>query len=188
MTSTEDPPMRTAILAGAASVASIALLLLASPRPAAGAPRGPATGRERARAVRTAHELEADPLSEHARDDRRWLTFLLVEAPDLHVDLCPELLGGTPAERKRLPAEVVVQTMYSGAAFLLEHPDRAQEREEVYLAGLLGALRTYEAMLAKQPWIRSALLDDLLKKREAGELPAWTADRMAACAAPARPR
>jgi hypothetical protein len=178
--------MRTAILARAASAAILALLLLASPRPAAGAPRGPATARERARAVSTAHELEADPLSEHARNDRRWLTFLLVEAPDLHVDLCPELLGGAPAERKRVPSEVVVQMMYSGAAFLLEHPAPAKTRADVYLAGLLGALRTYEAMLAKQPWIRSSLLDGLISEREAGGLPARVAGAMAAC--PERPR
>jgi hypothetical protein len=168
-------PVRAADLACGA----IALLLIAFP--AAGAKRGASTPKERARLVRTVHELEADPLSGHAHDDRRWLTFLLLEAPDLRVDLCPELLGGTAAERKRIPSEVVVQMMYSGAAFLLEHPVEAKSSEAVHLAGLLGALEVYEAMLVKQPWIRSALLDGLLKEREAGALPARVAAGISAC-------
>ena len=158
----------------AAALAALSLAGLAEAR-------GNSTPREREKAVRLAQRLEANPLSDDARESRRWLTMLLVGAPDLKVDLCPELLGGTPAERKRLPPEVVAQLMYSGAAFAIEHPDQAGSAAAVYQAGLLGALRVYEAILAKQPTERSAALDALLARREAGTLDAYVAEAMTAC-------
>lgn len=148
-----------------------------------GAKRQPSTAKERARAVKLVRELEEDPYSGAARKARSWLSLWLVKVPDLQVDLCPELFGGTPAERKRIPSEIVAQTLYSGVAFVIENPDKAEAREEIYGAGVLGALRAYEAMLEQQPHLRSPLLDGLLGKREAGTLPAHVAESMAGCAA-----
>jgi hypothetical protein len=145
------------------------------------ADRGPSTPKERAKALTLIRQLEEDPLFEGSRDARRWLTLWLLEVPDLHVDLCPALLGGTPAERKRLSGEVVAQLMYSGAGFLIENPGKAKTREEVYLAGVQGALRAYEALVVKKPQIRSALLDALLGRREAGSLAAHVTEVMTAC-------
>lgn len=150
--------------------------------PAAAAKRGPSTSKERARAVKLVRGLEEDPYGNDAREARRWLSLWPVEAPDMTVDLCPELFGGTPAQRKRIPSEVVAQTLYSGAAFVIENPEKARTRAEVYTAGMLGALRVYEGMLAERPDLRSPLLDGLIGKRDAGTLPAHVAESMAACA------
>lgn len=167
--------------------AAIVILALAAsllmPLESSGAKRQPSTPKERARAMKLVRELEADPYGAGAREARRWLSLWLVEVPDLEVDLCPELFGGTPAERKRIPAEVVAQTLYSGVAFVIENPGKAEAREEIYGAGMLGALRAYEAMLQARPDLRSTLLDGLLGKREAGTLPAHVAESMAGCAA-----
>jgi hypothetical protein len=143
--------------------------------------RGPSTPKERAKALKLIHQLEIDPGFDGARDARQWLSLWLVEVPDLHADLCPELLGGTSAERRRLPGEVVGQLMYSGAGFLIEHKDGS--REEVYLAGVQGALRVYEALLAKRPQVRSPLLDGLAGQRDAGTLAAHVAEAMKSCPA-----
>ena len=157
----------------------LAALLLGS---SAHAERGPSTPKERAKALKLIRQLEEDPDFEGSRDARRWLSLWLVQAPDLQVDLCPELLGGTSVERKRLPGEVVGQLMYSGAAFLMEHKDGS--REEVYLAGVMGALKVYESLLADRPHVRSPLLDGLLGRREAGTLAAHVAEAMRSCPPP----
>jgi hypothetical protein len=95
------------------------------------------------------------------------------------IDVREELLGGTAADRKRIPGEVVGQLMYSGAAFLIEHKDGA--REEVYLAGVTGALKVYESLLAKRPHVRSPSLDSLIGRRDAGTLADHVAETMGAC-------
>lgn len=147
--------------------------------------RGPSTPKERAKALKLIRQLEAEPDFVGARDARQWLSLWLVEVPDLHADLCPELLGGTAAERRRLPGEVVGQLMYSGAGFRIEHKDGSPE--EVYLAGVQGALRVYEALLAKKPHVRSPLLDGLIGRRDAGTLAAHVTEAMKSCPAPGTP-
>ncbi|MES1243697.1 MAG: hypothetical protein ABUT39_18970 [Acidobacteriota bacterium] len=156
------------------------LALLGSAR--AGAERGPSTPKERAKALKLIRQLEEDPRFEGSVDARRWLSLWLVQVPDLNVDLCPALLGGTPAERKRLPGEVVGQLLYSGAAFLMEHKDGS--REQVYLAGLTGALKVYEALLKEKPHVRSPLLDSLIGRRDAGTLVAHVAETLSSCPPP----
>lgn len=152
----------------------------------ADAARGPSTPKERAKALRLIRQLEEDPSFDGARDARRWLSLWLVEVPDLHADLCPELLGGTAFERKRLPGEVVAQMMYSGAAYRIEHEEGS--REQVYLAGVTGALKVYESLLATRPHVRSPLLDGLVGRRDAGTLAAHVAGTMSACPPPGAPR
>ena len=170
--------------AGAVLTLSLAFLLGLAPA-GASAERGPSTPRERAKALKLIRQLEEDPNFDGSRDARRWLSLWLFQVPDLKIDLCPELLGGTSVERRRLPSEVVAQTMYSGIAFLIENPGKAKIREEVYLAGVLGALRVYEALLRERPHIRSALLDGLLGKREAGLLVDHVVEAMKGCSRPA---
>ena len=166
--------------------AAVLILCLAVLLGTAEAARGPSTPKERTKALKLIRQLEEDPLFPEARDARRWLSLWLFEVPDLRIDLCPGLLGGTAAERKRMPSEVVAQMMYSGAAYRIENRDGS--REEVYLAGVQGALRVYEALLAARPHIRSAPLDDLIGRRDAGTLAPHVTAAMAACPAPGEPR
>lgn len=65
--------------------------------------------------------------------------------------------------------------MSSGAAFALEHQGKARNAVAVYTAGLEGALRTYEALLRSRPDTRAGWLDDLVAKRDRGELGAHVA-------------
>jgi hypothetical protein len=169
---------------GAVLILGLALLL-GTALEMAEAARGPSTPKERAKALKLIRQLEEDPLFPEARDARRWLSLWLFEVPDLRIDLCPELLGGTAAERKRVPPEVLTQLMYSGAAVLIEN--RKAGREEVYLASVQGALRVYEALLAKRPQIRSAALDGLIGQRDSGTLGTHVTATMDACSAPGVP-
>jgi hypothetical protein len=161
------------------------LVLLAVLLPAGSArARGASTPKERAKAVRLARELEAEPLGQKAREDRRWLALWTVQVPDFKFQFCPEALGGSVAVRRRIRTEVLAQISYSGLAFVLENPGQAGSLLDVYHAGVLGALRAYEVILAKEPSARSPLLDDLVAKRNAGELDAHLAETVKACRVP----
>jgi hypothetical protein len=147
----------------------------------AGAERGPSTPRERSKALRLIRQLEADPLGEKAREARRWLALWLLDVPDLQVRYCAEIVGGDRSVRQRLRPDLLAQIHWSGAAFLIENPGKRDARAEVYTAGLLGALRAYEAMLRTRPDERSPLFDQLLAKRDAGELAAYVGETSQAC-------
>ena len=72
----------------------IVLFVLAlAARPALAQGGKPSTPEDRAKAVRIAGALEADPLSKEAKDQRTWITRWLIDVPDINVKLCAGLLG-----------------------------------------------------------------------------------------------
>jgi len=145
------------------------------------AERGASTAKEREKAIRLARELEVEPFGQKARDARRWLALWTVKVPDYRFQFCPEALGGTVAARQRIRTEILAQTSYSSLAFVLENPGQAGAPLDVHRAGVLGALRAYEVIVAKEPGTRSPLLDDLVAKRDAGEIDAHLAETVKAC-------
>jgi hypothetical protein len=145
------------------------------------AERGPSTVKERTKALRLVRELEAGPLGARATEARRWLALWLVDVPDLQVSYCADVLGGDRGARQRVRPELLAQIPWSGAAFLIENPEKKGAKAEVYTAGGEGALRAYEAMLRVKPDQRSPLLDDLLARRAAGGLAAYVAETSRTC-------
>lgn len=159
------------------------LILLAGV--AARAERSPSTPEERAKAIKLVHQLEAEPAGKKARQARQWLALWVVAVPDYEFQFCPEIFGGTAQERQRIRTEILAQTSYSGLAFLLENPRQKPSPLDLHRAGVLGALRAYEVLLAQDPSARSPLVDDLVAKRNAGTLDDYLAETVKAC--PAKP-
>ena len=143
--------------------------------------RGPSTPEERARALQMIHELESDPLSSGAKEERQWLTLWLIAVPDIHVALCTEFYPPLLGAEKNYASELLMQGPYSMAAFEIQHPDQAADEASTYLAGVEGTLRAYEAILQKKPKARWPVLDDLLAKREKGELAAFVRETVPRC-------
>jgi hypothetical membrane protein len=132
--------------------------------------RGPSTTEERAKVVELARLLERDPLNENAAASRQWLRQWVIEVPDLRVYMCDDLLSQGLGDNYPYSREVKTQMMFSSAAFAIEHQDNARDEIAQYSAGIQGALRVYEVLLQSHPDAKSAFLDDLVAKRDHGEL------------------
>lgn len=135
--------------------------------------RGPSTHEEREMALKAARLLEADPLHKDAKKVRSWFTLWLIQIPDITIELCSDSLGPLGGSKKNYSSEIFGQTMYSSAAFIIENPDRAKDRVAVNLAGVEGALKAYESILKTKPKARWEFLDQLIAKRENGDLRAY---------------
>ena len=159
----------------------VSLLLLAALAVSAQQKRGPSTPEERAKAVQFAHDLESNPLGPQAKSEREWLTLWLIEVPDIAVEVCPRLLGPEIPDKKRFGTEIFSQLMYSEVAFMIENPDKAKETVEVHTAGVGGGLKTYEAILKEHPKARSKALDEILSRRDKGELKDHVQEAMKFC-------
>jgi hypothetical protein len=138
--------------------------------------RGPSTPEERDMALKGARLLEADPFYKESKKIREWFTLWLIEVPDISIELCTDYLGPVAGSKKDYATEIFTQTMFSSAAFIVEHPDQAKDKVAVNLAGVEGALRVYEAVLKTKPKARQEFLDGLIAKREKGELKAYVQD------------
>ena len=132
--------------------------------------RGPSTPQERETAVKVARLLETDPFHKDAKKMREWFLMWLIQVPDIHIELCSAYLGSEKSTDKNYRSEISGQIMFSSAAFIIEHPDQANDRVAVNLAGVEGALKVYENVLATKAKARSDFLDSLLEKRNKGEL------------------
>jgi hypothetical protein len=132
--------------------------------------RGLSTPEERAKAINIARSLERDPLAKNAAANRQWLLNWIIEVPDIHFKSCAGLLRPDVGNPYRYSAEVNQQIIFSAAAFKLEHPDHLRNDTGAYIAGIEGALRVYETMMKSVPDAKLAFLDDLITKRDRGEL------------------
>jgi hypothetical protein len=162
-------------------VLAIVLIGFLTQRTAAAQTRGPSTPEERARAVKVAHELEEDPLAKDAKEHREWMIQWIVDIPDITVDVCFEYFGALPDPPKGHSAEITKQMVLSSAAFMVERPDKAKDEQAVALAGLLGALKAYQAILKQDPGARWAHLDKLIQMREQGKLDDYVAETRKKC-------
>ena len=143
--------------------------------------RGPTTPEERKWAVDTATFLETNPLAKEAKEYRSKLLFFLIEAPDITVNLCTNILGESKKLKGDYESELVTQLTYSQAKFLIENPGKAQDEAAVFLAAVEGVLRTWQAIKAAKPKAKFPLMDELLAKQQAGTLAEHVQTAMKGC-------
>ena len=132
--------------------------------------QGPSTPDERAHFVALVRLLETQPLGENANATRQRLREWVAEVPDIRFKVCADLLGQVLSGDYPYAREIALQVLLSGAVLTIEHPGEARDDVSVYTAGVEGALRAYEAMLKSTPNARLAALDDLVVRRDRGEL------------------
>jgi len=128
--------------------------------------RGPSTPEERKKAVEMVNFLETNPFAKEAKEIRGALLHFLTEVPDISIKLCTSVFGEPKKFKGDYEAELLGQTAYSQAKFIIEHPDKAQDEAAVQLAGVEGVLRTWQAIKAAKPKAKFPLLDELLAKQQ----------------------
>jgi len=163
------------------ATAILVLTFFASRAGSAQEQRGPSTAEERARAVRVARQLEEDPLGKDAKEQRAWMIQWIIEIPDITVNVCAEYFGSLPNPPRGHSQEVFTQMMLSSAAFMIEHPDKVKNEQAVAVAGLLGSLKTYEAVLKQDPAAHWAYVDRLVRMRDQGKLEDYVTETRIKC-------
>ena len=143
--------------------------------------RGPSTLEERAKALLLVRALEANPIAPDAPQARKWLSTFLISVPDITVQVCGEFMKPLITSKKDYAAEIFSQSMYSAAAFVIEHPAEKDNVEARYLAGIEGSLRAYEALQKYNQTLIWPVLDDLIARRDAGKLAEFVHQKALAC-------
>jgi hypothetical protein len=145
-----------------------ALIVVALSRLAAAAE--PSTAEDKARLVRTVKELEASPFSESATAERAWAVGFVEDAPDIiieiNVNYLKELLASTAPARDIM----VGQFILGSAAFVVEHPELAEDHAASTEAAFLSMLRVYRKAVQRDPTNRVEFFDSLDESERKGEL------------------
>jgi hypothetical protein len=126
---------------------------------------------DRRRFVSIAANLEQAPLKTGLTADREWALEWLTEAPDVTVTICPDALGGLVGSNYLYAGEIILQNSFAMAAFLIEHPEAANNMNAQQVAGVEGVLRAYRSILRDSPEAKSPALDRVAQTQSRGELP-----------------
>jgi hypothetical protein len=94
----------------------------------------------------------------------------LNDARDIHVPLCPTLLGEFNDAKYKYRHAITRQYMLASGAFLIENPAKAGDVAAMNLAAVESVLKIYSAILRQKPDAKWKTLDDLLKKQSQGKL------------------
>lgn len=160
-----------------ATIASLSLLL--APAMSIAASRGPSTPEERKQALENIRAWQGDPLGPKAKDQFGAVLRLLAEVPDLTVHVCT-LLDKLPKGEKKDASVIFGGEFMAQAVFVLDNAGKPDDLQAEYLAGVEGALHTYELLLTTNPKDRQPYLDDLIQRRNAGTLAQFVHERAAA--------
>ena len=136
---------------------------------------------DKAQALALVQQLEEDPLASGADGSRQWLTNFIVNAPDLFISTCPELLAPLSGQGKNGAPEIVGQLYFGNAAFAIRNPDKAADRDAVFTGGLESAIRVYESLLKQKPRWKWPLLEDLRSRGRNGTLADYVKQNSAKC-------
>ena len=151
-------------------VVAVLMLAFSACMAAAQQKRGPSTPEERRRAVEIATLLENDPLNKDAKKMSQALLYFLIEAPDIHVPICTDVLGDYSKIKGDYAPTITAQLTFSTAKFIIEHPEQESDKNQVYLAGVEGFLRAYQNIKKAKPKVEIKPLEALLVKQQAGQL------------------
>ena len=134
------------------------------------AAQGTSTPEERARWAEITHKLESNPLDESVNKDGEAALNALGNAHDIHVPLCPALLGEFNDAKYKYRHEITRQYMLASGAFIIENPTKAGDTNAMNLAAVESVLKVYSGVLQQKPGAKWKTLDDLLKKQSQGKL------------------
>ena len=151
-----------------AGIAAVFVVCVLQPRHAEA--RELSTPQDRARFVSLVRLLERNPLAENANVIRQQLREWTIEVPDIRFKACPALLGQAVPDVYPYSSEIKLQVLLSGAVLTIEDPGKARDDFAVYAAGVEGALRAYQVLVTSTPDARLVALDELVEKRDRGEL------------------
>lgn len=115
--------------------------------------------------------LEENPFDEKAESARKNAFTFVAQTKDVTVVMCTDLTKEALKKKNKYGGELLIQYSLGMAAYKLENPDKKDENA-AQLAGLESMLKSYEVMFKEKPDAKFPAMDELLNKRDNGELKA----------------
>lgn len=141
----------------------------------------PSTPKQQARAVEIAKQLEAAPLGPRADEIRAEVLEWWISAPDVNLTWCAPLLQDFEPEDEEYESAIMLQGIISAGAFVIEHPDQANDARAVSFAGVQGAIRAYRSLIATDEARRHPFMDHLVELAAADRLGEYVEPHLEDC-------
>jgi hypothetical protein len=122
--------------------------------------------------IKTARFLEQSPFDKNAKKLRGSAFQYIAESSDVSVVVCAGDLTKAPLDKKnKYGGELLLQYTLGMAVYKIENAGKEDENA-AQMAGVESMLRAYESMVREKPEAKFAGMDELLARRDKGELEA----------------
>lgn len=125
--------------------------------------------------IKAAKFLEENPLDKNAKEVRTWAFVWAAETKDVTAIICGGTAGPFLDKKLKFGSEMLHQYTIAMVAYKLQNPTNNDENA-AQLAGVESALKVYEKLVADKPKGKNKTIDDLIAKRNNGELATWVAE------------
>lgn len=119
--------------------------------------------------IKATQILEVDPFVDKAKDFRSWAMSYIIQTDDVSVLICTNGITPLIEKKYKYANEMLAQYTMGMAAFKLSNPNNKDDNA-AQVAGIESALKSYESILKTKPKTKYASIDDLISKRDKGEL------------------
>ncbi len=136
-----------------------------------------------ARAAGAMRLPEREPLRDDAPQLRTTLLKWLIDSKDVSVNVCGDVAHSLTASKAEFHTEMMMQLMFSCAAYMIEHPDSSSNTPAIYRDGTLGTLRAYDAYRAARSKASIPELDGSAALNAAGRLDSFLVVALKDCGA-----
>lgn len=132
----------------------------------------PSTPEERARIVNLAKALEANPADPSLYKERSWAVKLLTDSPDIKVVVSTCAVDFILKKKHyKYSSDLMALDLIEGGRFDIEHPHQTDTAQSI--AMVEGVLKGYESLVKSDEKARLKEADEMVAKRDAGELSAF---------------
>ncbi|MEP6847396.1 MAG: hypothetical protein ABI999_00975 [Acidobacteriota bacterium] len=122
--------------------------------------------------IKASSFLEKKPLDKTAKDLRAWAITYLANTAEVRFAICSSDLTKPLMDKTgKYSSEIFAQYTIGMAAFKLANPEKKADENAAQLAGFLSALAVYKVFVKLDPKAKDPGMNDLLSKREKGNLP-----------------
>ena len=126
--------------------------------------------------IKATQILESQPFHEKAKEFRTWSMRYIIETDDVTFTVCSQMFAPVMDKKNKYANELLAQYSMGMAAFKLSNPDKVNDENAAQLAGMQSMLIAYQNMVKEKPKAQFQALDDLVAKRDKGELKKYIED------------
>ena len=119
--------------------------------------------------IKAAQVLEADPFNSKADDFRKWAMTYIIKTDDVSILVCTSAITPLIEKKYKYANEMLAQYSIGMAAFKLTNPGNKDD-SSAQVAGIESAIKAYQSMVKAKPKAQYPAIDDLIAKRDKGEL------------------
>lgn len=141
----------------------------------------PTNPETKARMIQLINTLEKEPFHKEAKAYNKEVLVWLIEAPDVTVTLCTDIMGDLKKFKGDEGAALVAHLTFSQARFILQNPEKSSDKLAVNVAGVESVIAMYNSMKTTKPKLKIDAAEKLIQLQSESKLTSFVEENLKKC-------